>query len=290
MLVWDRPVSPDFDATLAAFQEAGLDHALLSPADVKARFPLLSLPAESRVCWMPDAGFLDADLCVAALIERAQTGGAEIVFHQQVARIDLSGTRPLVHTATTAYRCDGLIVTPGPWAGTLLQECGWPLTVTRQNVFHVRPRDPERYGPASIPVLGDRISGEYSFPVYDSTIKVAQSAIGPTTDPEARQPEPSQGEGDRLAAWLGQVLPGMVAEPLGGVPCFYTLTPDRGFIVTRHPHHGRVVVGAGFSGHGFKFAPEIARILVDLLCDERDGPDFLAPARFGVGAAPPLVV
>jgi glycine/D-amino acid oxidase-like deaminating enzyme len=36
------------------------------------------------------------------------------------------------------------------------------------------------------------------------------------------------------------------------------MTPDDDFIVDRHPEHSNVVFAAGYSGHGFKFAPVIA--------------------------------
>ena len=46
--------------------------------------------------------------------------------------------------------------------------------------------------------------------------------------------------------------------------CIYTLTPDRHFILDVHPEHPNVALAAGFSGHGFKFAPVVGEILADL--------------------------
>jgi glycine/D-amino acid oxidase-like deaminating enzyme len=43
------------------------------------------------------------------------------------------------------------------------------------------------------------------------------------------------------------------------------MTPDDDFIVDHHPEFTNVVFAAGFSGHGFKFAPLIAVALADLL-------------------------
>jgi sarcosine oxidase len=42
------------------------------------------------------------------------------------------------------------------------------------------------------------------------------------------------------------------------------MTADHHFLVDRHPRFSRVVVGAGFSGHGFKFTPVIGQVLSDL--------------------------
>jgi glycine/D-amino acid oxidase-like deaminating enzyme len=49
--------------------------------------------------------------------------------------------------------------------------------------------------------------------------------------------------------------------------CMYTMTPDTDFIVDRHPEHAEVVIGTGFSGHGFKFATAIGEHLVGLALD-----------------------
>ena len=46
--------------------------------------------------------------------------------------------------------------------------------------------------------------------------------------------------------------------------CLYTSTETDDFILDRHPSDPRIVVGAGFSGHGFKFAPLIGEILAAL--------------------------
>ena len=49
--------------------------------------------------------------------------------------------------------------------------------------------------------------------------------------------------------------------------CLYAMTPDTDFIVDRHPALPQVAIGAGFSGHGFKFAPAIGELLADLVAD-----------------------
>jgi glycine/D-amino acid oxidase-like deaminating enzyme len=45
------------------------------------------------------------------------------------------------------------------------------------------------------------------------------------------------------------------------------MTPDTDFVIDRHPEWPHVVIGAGFSGHGFKFATGIGELLADLALD-----------------------
>ena len=49
------------------------------------------------------------------------------------------------------------------------------------------------------------------------------------------------------------------------------------FIITRDPEHSGLVYGYGFSGHGFKFAPLIGRLLSELATDQSPSFDL---ARF----------
>jgi glycine/D-amino acid oxidase-like deaminating enzyme len=60
------------------------------------------------------------------------------------------------------------------------------------------------------------------------------------------------------------------------------MSPDENFIVDRHPEHPNVVFAAGLSGHGFKFAPALGRVLADLTLQggTRLPIDFLSLARF----------
>ena len=67
--------------------------------------------------------------------------------------------------------------------------------------------------------------------------------------------------------------------------CIYTLTPDRHFFVGLHLEAEGVAVAAGFSGHGFKFAPVIGEVLADLaLAGRTDWPiELFRPGRFREG-------
>jgi sarcosine oxidase len=66
---------------------------------------------------------------------------------------------------------------------------------------------------------------------------------------------------------LDRYLPGAGGAVLATLTCMYTNTPDRHFIIDRHPAHEQVVFGCGFSGHGFKFSSAIGEALAELALD-----------------------
>ena len=61
-------------------------------------------------------------------------------------------------------------------------------------------------------------------------------------------------------------IPGVANAPVRETRiCLYTMTPDEHFIVDTHPVHSHVAIGAGFSGHGFKFSTIIGKMLTDIV-------------------------
>ncbi len=80
-----------------------------------------------------------------------------------------------------------------------------------------------------------------------------------------------------MEAYAERWLPGVVPQVLSSTTCLYTTTPTQDFVLDRS---GPVVVGAGFSGHGFKFVPEVGRRLAALALDgATSGPPFSLTAH-----------
>ncbi|XP_053131229.1 peroxisomal sarcosine oxidase isoform X2 [Hemicordylus capensis] len=71
-----------------------------------------------------------------------------------------------------------------------------------------------------------------------------------------------------LQDFVRKYLPGLEPEPAVQERCLYTNTPDEDFVLDRHPRFRNIIIGAGFSGHGFKFAPVIGKILCELSLGE----------------------
>lgn len=84
---------------------------------------------------------------------------------------------------------------------------------------------------------------------------------------------------------VAELLPALAGTCLRTETCMYSTTPDRHFVISRHPQCANVVVACGFSGHGFKFVPVIGEILADLVIDgATDQPiSMFDPRRFVSG-------
>jgi glycine/D-amino acid oxidase-like deaminating enzyme len=65
-------------------------------------------------------------------------------------------------------------------------------------------------------------------------------------------------------------------EPIEVQTCLYTNTPDYHFVMDTHPEYEHIVMGAGFSGHGFKFGPVLGQFLAQM-AQEQAPPISLEP-------------
>ncbi len=64
---------------------------------------------------------------------------------------------------------------------------------------------------------------------------------------------------------ISGLIPALDTHCIEAVTCLYTNTPDKNFILSRHPRHEQVFIACGFSGHGFKFSSVVGEILTDLV-------------------------
>ncbi|HEX5269248.1 MAG TPA: FAD-dependent oxidoreductase, partial [Gemmataceae bacterium] len=105
----------------------------------------------------------------------------------------------------------------------------------------------------------------YGFPVIDGLgHKVARHDGGAAADPAALDRTVTAADADDCRAFLRAHLPVAAGSLRDGRVCMYTVTPDHHFVIDRHPEWPQVIIAAGFSGHGFKFASVVGEVLADL--------------------------
>jgi sarcosine oxidase len=250
--------------------EVGIGHEVLDAAEVAARWPQFHLENDVIALYQRDAAVVPAALGTRTMQEQARRYGAELRPHTPVTGVrDLGELGIEVATGSGTIRCRGLVVCADAWVNDVLGHLGVqvPVEVTLEQVTYFQPEDPARFAPERMPLwiwMDD--PSYYGFPCYgEATIKAAQDCGGPTVDPDRRTSERDPAMEQRLAAFVGDLLPDS-GPPARSSRCQYTLTPDRDFVIAPVPGHRSVVVGLG-AAHGFKFAPTFGRLLADLVTD-----------------------
>ena len=97
------------------------------------------------------------------------------------------------------------------------------------------------------------------------------------------QREPRPADERVLRDFAARYFPDGAGPALTLKTCLFENSPDEHFILDRLPDAPQVVVGGGFSGHGFKFCSVVGEILADLAVDGDTRHDiaFLGLGRLG---------
>lgn len=270
--------APTRDGLLAV----GIPAELLPAAEAARRWA--GIRFETDVLYTPEAGRLNADRSVAALQRVAQASGAEVRHNSRVTRLDaLDDDRVRVTTDGETVEAARAVVTVGAWTSKLAGHLiPLPqLVVTQEQPAHFAVADATAIWPGfnHRPGASDGWwpSGVYGMFTPGAGVKAGWHGVGAVTDPDHRSFRPEPGQLGLLQRYAREWLPGTDADQLTEISCTYTTTPDSDFILDRV---GPVVVGAGFSGHGFKFTPVVGRVLADLALSGTPADSAFGLARF----------
>lgn len=301
LVYFGLPESPFLQTVLESSARFGIPLNRLEAAERARRFPQFKLPDGFLMLEEPEAGFLVPERCIELLARQAKVRGAVIHSQEPVLEWRSQANGITVNTSRGTYRARKLVVTAGPWAGKLLPELAGNLQVTRQALAWIRPKKAEDYGLGQFPCWMYEEGGAsyYGFPILpegefgaSDGLKLGLHYPGdPVDDPAQVKRETGPADTQPLMAFLNDCLPGVQGELANTNICMYTNTPDTDFILDFLPGHGQnVVIGCGFSGHGFKFASAVGEVLANLAVDGKAGLPihFLRANRFG-GAPPDLL-
>ena len=268
------PSQDTFQALKQSMDEAKLDYEYLEADEVSQRFPQFNLDAGMAALYQSETGLLRTSRCVLAHISLAQKLGATVIASTPVTKIIPHSSSVEIQTETETYTADKLVITAGSWAKALLAEQGidLPLKIMPCQLGFYQPKEPAVFKPGKFPVFFAHMNGDYGempygIPHEDESIGVKVTTFygWDTVDrPSEVDYTPSEEWVERIRNFSRQYIPGAAGETISTRRCLYTLTPDKHFIVDRHPQYNHIAIGAGFSGHGFKFSTLIGKMLAEL--------------------------
>ena len=263
----------------------GLQHEMLDADEVRRRFPGHE-PEEGMVALLePRAGMLLPEACVTAYHELARRQGAKLRLGECVLEWRVEGAGAAVRTATgERWRVDRLVLAAGAWMPELLSDLRPPLEIERQLFHWFEPRShPERFSAHRAPVALWEYDDQRMFATLPDTghgVKIGVHHEGEITTPGRVRREISPEEDERIRVLLRRFLPGADGRLVESRVCLYTNTPDRDFLIDRHPDHPQVILASPCSGHGFKFASAIGEAVAGLAMHGESRFD-LSPFRLG---------
>ncbi|MGQ0648795.1 MAG: N-methyl-L-tryptophan oxidase [Gemmatimonadaceae bacterium] len=268
-LMIGAPDSELVRGTLRSAEEHAVPHQLLSADRLHQLFPAFAPLDEMVGVHEPGSSLLDPERIIALHLELAARAGAQLGFGERVSDWQLEEGGVQVRTDRGTYLARYIVLAAGAWAASLVPSLALPLEVERQVQCWWEPiRWPELHRIDRMPVsMWELGNGKvfYTMPDTGAGVKIGWHHNGRPVDPDGVDRELSGAEGSAIADLLRRFLPNAKGRRLAHEVCLYTNTPDRHFIVDRHPEDERVLIVSACSGHGFKFASVIGEIVADLL-------------------------
>jgi len=232
--------------------------------ELKKRFP--QFRAENGF-FDPHGGVLLASKALSVLGSLMEKRRVEIRKGQ--ARRLVFGDDPSVETADgERVQFRKLVMTIGPWSNSLLNPKLTSMIPTRQQLIYFKPwRNLDLFSPKTCPVFFT--DKHYGLPAAGvDGVKVSPKELNDPVDPE----KANRSVDDEQIAACRDVCRRFVPDLADGEVvhtkvCLYDMTENSDFVLDRDPDQPDCVYGYGFSGHGFKFAPLIGRLLSELALD-----------------------
>lgn len=287
-----RPGTAVLDGCLRSCREHHLEHEVLDSAEVMRRYPAYRLPAEMMAVLDVEGGFLVPERCIEAHAEGARSAGAELHQGEALTGWEAGPGGVQVRTDRDSYEAARLVLTAGAWNGKLADGYAALLQPERQVVAWLPVARPELFEQGAFPVFVMEVPEGmyYGFPLSaggPSGFKVARfHHRHEAADPDLLDRN-GAGAADEepVRSFAASYFPEASGPALAMNVCLFTNTPDEHFIIDLHRDHPEVVLGAGFSGHGFKFCSVVGEILADLALEggTRHDIGLFRAARFGAG-------
>lgn len=271
--------------SLAAQRSVGVDTEEIDHAEVARLWPYADLTPFAAFGWESRGGYGDAYQTAQAFSASARSAGARVRQGSPAAGLLVDGDR-----VTGVRLADGseisagtVVVATGVWTRPFLAPYGidMPIRVVREQIVLIDPGI-DSAAVSRLPVFSDLVSLQYVRPEVGGEILFGNSDLAHTedADPDSYLNRATEAFVDVTVDKVGTRFPGFPDAAISSsyAGC-YDVTPDWNPVISPGPVDG-LVIAAGFSGHGFKIAPAVGRLVADLVVDGRSSDPRIPESDF----------
>ncbi|MGN7778497.1 NAD(P)/FAD-dependent oxidoreductase [Mycolicibacterium sp. 22603] len=256
-------------SSLAAQRAVGVQTEEIDADEVAAMWPSANLEPFAAFGWEARGGYGDAYQTAQAFAVSARAAGVRIKQGANVTELLLDGDRVTgIRLADgTEVSAGTVVVATGAWTRPFLARVGVevPIRVVREQIVTISPG--LDLGP--VPVFSDLVSLQYVRPELGGEILFGNSDLAhcEDADPDDYLNRATDSFVEMTVQKVGDRFPGLVDASISGsyAGC-YDVTPDWNPVISAGGLDG-LIVAAGFSGHGFKIAPAVGRLVADLVTE-----------------------
>ncbi len=248
------------EETYNTLTRMSLDAERLDQYDLARRFPQFQA---SNAILDPHGGVLLASKALTTLTTTAKKQGVTILENHKATAVHVKGQIEIETTQQT-IRCRKAIITTGPWSNSL-QGKGLPkITPTRQQIIYFQPTNLDRFQPNRFPVFF--VDQYYGIPAAGTnSVKVSHKGLNDPVAPDKANRKIDPDTEPTYRKVCQRYIPELANTPVHSTKvCLYDMAQNSDFIITQDPEYPTITHAYGFSGHGFKFAPLIGKLLAQL--------------------------
>jgi len=286
--------------SLAGQERMGVEVRLIDRAAARELLPIAHFDDAALIGYEPEAGFADAYLVATGFARAARRLGVKIMEGVNVERLLMEGGKVVgVQTSQGTFHSNTVISTQNIWATDIEKWTGVPTPVKAERHAVLALEGPEAYS-FQMPVFKDLGSPGmlYCRSYGGNQMLVSEGTVGETlAEPDNEQGDIPMDYVVEVGAQVAERFPSFgeagLASSWTGV---YDVTPDWNPVLGRLPDVPGLVVGYGFSGHGFKLSPGVGLVLAQEAlglptevplapyAHERFRSGHLLTGRYGLGA------
>ncbi|TMN21647.1 N-methyl-L-tryptophan oxidase [Lentibacillus cibarius] len=263
--------TPFIQQTIKSAEEHGLELEEFSSKDVMRRWPGFDLPDHFTGYYERSSGALLNEQCIGAYRQELLKYNAEIVENTKVNTLESHENGVGVNTTKGMFYGDQVIIAVGAWIGELLSSLKLSIQTVRKTLGWFGTEG-TLYKYPFLPSFYFSYEGHkyYGFPdITGSGVKIGRNDSERDIVPDLLEQDFGKYDNDQgdLNKFIKRFLPGLSGQFNYGRTCMISKTPDKDFIIDRHPENNHVLVAGGFSGHGFKYASILGEIISEMIID-----------------------
>lgn len=284
-LDFGNPDGLDFSSVIEAANSHNLQQTTISPEEALASFGI-TIPEGHIAIHNANAGILLATKSCKMFQDLARKHGAILLDETEVLDVNnddgIPGSETVknhfcIRTSKGIFKSKNVVFATGPWTSKFIKKSFGkslpihPLHTTAvywdAHGFLEKYQKDGKY-PVFINYEEPFVYGMMS-PEHPGLLKICLHS-GIPCDPETKKEDPPMEEVFKtLGPWIREKFGDLVKSdsPLLVQSCMYSMTPDQDFILDSISlsENSKVFVAAGFSGHGFKMAPLVGKVMADLI-------------------------
>lgn len=286
VLVYGAADSAQLRGALSSADAIEAPIEVLDAPALRRRFPGMRFDGDALGAWDLRGAVIRPEHTVSTAATLAESRGARVRSFARVLGIQSRRDGVDIVLADRSERFDRVVVACGGWTPRLVPEVRFNIVAKRLTSMWFAPRDDT--STASLPPFL-RAAPDYCYGIPSRDGRMMKVGLGfndhtSTGDPDALERHLSGAELEAQIerfAWIQRtVFPGLQSRPARVGTYVESYSTSMLEHVQPHPDDDRILVMAGFSGHGFRVAPAMGDIGAQLLLEGGSDIDvrFLADA------------